>query len=43
MFITQLTNGNFAVMKSTNGKTVFVCECESYSAAEEMKDRLEVK
>lgn len=41
MFITQLTNGNFAVMKSTQGKAVFVCECESYSAAEEMKERLE--
>ena len=41
MFITQLNNGNFAVMKSTQGKAVFVCECESYSAAEEMKERLE--
>lgn len=41
MFIVQLTNGNFAVMQSKNGRTYFMCECESYSAAEEMKDRLE--
>lgn len=41
MFIKKLKNGNFAVMDSKNGKTVFMCECESYSAAEEMKDRLE--
>lgn len=41
MFITQLSNGNFAVMDSKDGKTKFMCECESYSAAEEMKERLE--
>ena len=41
MFIIELSNGNFAVMDSSNGKTTFMCECESYSAAEEMKDRLE--
>lgn len=41
MFIIELSNGNFAVMDSSKGKTTFMCECESYSAAEEMKDRLE--
>ncbi len=41
MFITELPNGNFAVMDSKNGKTIFMVECESYSAAMEMKERLE--
>lgn len=41
MFIVELSNGNFAVMDSEKGKTKFMCECESYSAAEEMKERLE--
>ena len=43
MFIIELSNGNFAVMDSKDGKTKFMCECESYSAAEEMKNRLEDK
>ncbi len=43
MFIIQLSNGNFAVMDSRKGKAIFMCECESYTAAEEMKDRLEGK
>lgn len=43
MFIKPLKNGNFAVMESKNGKTVFMCECETYSAAMEMKSILEVR
>ena len=41
MFIVELSNGNFAVMDSTESKTKFMCECESYSAAEEMKEIFE--
>lgn len=41
MFIIQLSNGNFAVMEPKANKTHFICECESYSEAEEMKDKLE--
>ena len=43
MFIAQLSNGNFAVMDSSKGKTTFMCECESYSVAMEMKSILEVR
>ena len=44
MFIIQLRNGNFALMKShSQGKPTLIAECESYSAAEEMKNGLEGK
>lgn len=43
MLIIQLSNGNFAVMESKANKNYFMCECESYSAAEEMRDKLEGK
>lgn len=43
MFIVQLHNGNFALVESTFNGIHVVVECESYSAAEEMRDRLEGK
>ena len=42
MFIIQLRNGNFAVMKShIRDKPTMVVECESYDAAMEIKMALE--
>ena len=42
MFIIQLKNGNFAVMKSRiQGSAIKLCECESYNAAMEMKLEME--
>lgn len=42
MFIVQLRNGNFALMKSNvRGNTIMICECESYDAAMEIKLELE--
>lgn len=42
MFIIQLRNGNFALMKSRlQGNPIMLCECESYNAAMEMKIEME--
>lgn len=42
MFIIQLRNGNFALMKSRQQTNpIILCECESYDAAMEMKLKLE--
>ena len=42
MFIIQLRNGNFALMKSRReGNPIKLCECESYDAAMEMKREFE--
>ena len=42
MFIIQLRNGNFALMKSNiKGRATMLCECESYNAAIEMKIEFE--
>lgn len=42
MFIIQLKNGDFAVMKSNaQGKPIVLVICESYDAAMEMKLELE--
>lgn len=43
MFIIQLRNGNFALMKShSQGKPTLIAECESYDAAIEIKSEMEV-
>ena len=42
MFIVQLKNGNFALMRSNMyGSATMICECESYNAAMEIKLSLE--
>ena len=42
MFIIQLRNGSFALMKSRlQGSPIILCECESYNAAMEMKIEME--
>ncbi len=41
MFIIQLRNGNFALMQShLQGKPTLIVECESYNAANEIKEEL---
>lgn len=43
MFIIQLSNGNFALIRSNpQGNPTFVAECESYDAATEIKNEMEV-
>lgn len=43
MFIVHLKNGNFGLFKSNfQGNPTMIAECESYSAAEQIKLELEV-